>query len=251
MTHFQLNEEFIESYASRPVSWGPVGEVTYRRTYARPLDSVSARHRGLAEQFGLETNEEWWLTVLRVTEGTYEIQRKHCLANRLRWDESKAQASAQIMYSLIFDFKFTPPGRGLWMMGAPIVDKIGGAALNNCAFVSTKDIGDYQRFSEPFCFLMDMSMLGVGVGFDTLGAGKAFISGINTWSRLVSTVHTVKDTREGWIAALCTVLDAFQGINELPVFDYSEIRAAGEPIKGFGGVAAGPEPLMLLVERLT
>eukprot|EP00975_Prorocentrum_lima_P009641 2055679-Prorocentrum_lima.AAC.1 len=43
------------------------------------------------------------------------------------------------------------------------------AALNNCAFVSTKDLAAER--TKPFCFLMDCSMLGIGVGFDTRGAG--------------------------------------------------------------------------------
>lgn len=39
------------------------------------------------------------------------------------------------------------------------------AALNNCGFVSTEDMANDP--SAPFAFLMDASMLGVGVGFDT------------------------------------------------------------------------------------
>ncbi len=39
------------------------------------------------------------------------------------------------------------------------------AALNNCGFVSTADMANEP--SAPFAFLMDASMLGVGVGFDT------------------------------------------------------------------------------------
>lgn len=39
------------------------------------------------------------------------------------------------------------------------------AALNNCGFVSTVDMANEP--SAPFAFLMDASMLGVGVGFDT------------------------------------------------------------------------------------
>jgi len=45
--------------------------------------------------------------------------------------------------------------------------------LNNCAFVSTKTIKD--DYSKPFTFLMDASMLGVGVGFDTKGAGEIVV----------------------------------------------------------------------------
>ena len=45
------------------------------------------------------------------------------------------------------------------------------AALNNCAFVSTIDLNSCNDLTNdncdpaaPFCFLMDASMLGVGVG---------------------------------------------------------------------------------------
>ena len=48
------------------------------------------------------------------------------------------------------------------------------AALNNCAFVST-DNENPEKFIKPFLFLMDLSMLGVGVGFDTKGANKIMI----------------------------------------------------------------------------
>lgn len=66
--------------------------------------------------------------------------------------------------------KFLPPGRGLWAMGSPITEeKMMYAALNNCAFVSTQHIK--EEGAKPFTFLMDAAMLGVGVGFDTTGAG--------------------------------------------------------------------------------
>ena len=42
------------------------------------------------------------------------------------------------MYDRIYNFKFLPPGRGLWAMGTAITEtKHLYAALNNCAFVST------------------------------------------------------------------------------------------------------------------
>jgi len=74
------------------------------------------------------------------------------------------------MYDKIYNFKFLPPGRGLWAMGTNITEKKGlYAALNNCAFVSTKS-DDVDHFIKSFTFLMDSSMMGVGVGFDTKGA---------------------------------------------------------------------------------
>jgi ribonucleoside-triphosphate reductase len=242
---FALASDYYGNYISANVDWGPVGYVTYRRTYSRSLDTISERHRDIGLANGLVDTEEWWLTVLRVIEGVYEIQRKHCEVNRLPWNEDKAQSSAQIMYDLIFNFKFTPPGRGLWMMGTPAVDKVGGAALNNCAFVSTKQKGDEP--SKPFLFLMDMSMLGVGVGFDVLGAGEIFVyePGHSGYT------YIVDDNRAGWVGALEAVLDAFFNYSiGLPNFDYSLVRPYGSPIMGFGGTASGPQPLIELVDSL-
>ena len=43
------------------------------------------------------------------------------------------------MFEKIYDFKFLPPGRGLWAMGTKLtMEKDLYASLNNCAFVSTQ-----------------------------------------------------------------------------------------------------------------
>lgn len=42
------------------------------------------------------------------------------------------------MFDKIYNFKFLPPGRGLWVMGTKIIEeKQLYAALSNCAFVSS------------------------------------------------------------------------------------------------------------------
>ena len=238
---FRLDGRFLEQFAGRQPAWGPVGYVTYKRTYAR------TQERGGGTAFRLTppgASEEWWQTLARVVEGTYQIQQRHCALHNLHWRPEKAQASAQTMFELMWSFKFLPPGRGLWMMGTEYIRTHGSAALNNCAFTSTKDID--VDFARPFTFLMDMSMLGVGVGFDTDGQGKITLSAPVRSDE----VHTIPDHREGWIEAVRRVLDAYVGRRSLPArFDYEAIRPAGSPIRGFGGVAAGPEPLRRLLEE--
>jgi hypothetical protein len=155
------------------------------------------------------------------------------------------------------------------MMGADYVRKNGGAALNNCAFVSTEGIADFPsptphdvatgslgwashstKFSDPFTFLMDMSMLGVGVGGDTLGAGKVIIQEPASPSDNQSE-YVVGDTREGWVDLIRTVLESYVGHGTFPYdVDYSNVRPAGVPIKSFGGIAAGPEPLQRCVKEI-
>ena len=224
---FKLSENFINKYKRKkpPFGFNGLGELVYMRTYSRIKEDGK--------------NERWWETVQRVVEGTYSMQMNHIESHQLGWNPWQAQKSAQDMYERIFNMKFLPPGRGLWAMGTPITEEKGlYAALNNCAFVSTKTIK--EDYSKPFCFLMDASMLGVGVGFDTKGAGQILIKGIDEERE---TTYEIPDTREGWVESLRLLLESYFHGQPKVKFDYSKIRKAGVPIKGFGGVSSGPEPL--------
>lgn len=231
---FKLSDSFLDEYRDKQPAWGfnGLGYVVYKRTYARTKPDGQL--------------EEFWETCKRVVEGTYDVQKKHCKNLRLPWDDRKAQRSAQEMYRRMWAFKWLPPGRGLWMMGAPVIERLGGAATNNCGFVSTKGIS--IDFADPFCWLMDMLMLGVGVGFDTKGAGVVKIQAPQT----VNGTFVVDDSREGWVSLLRIYLDAHVGRGAIPsTIDYSKVRPLGAPINGFGGVASGPEPLKELVYSIS
>ena len=43
---FRLSDKFISQYEDKKVPWGPVGYVTYKRTYARRLDERDTRRSG-------------------------------------------------------------------------------------------------------------------------------------------------------------------------------------------------------------
>ena len=229
MEKFTLSENFINKFKRKkpPFGFNGLGELVYMRTYSRIKKDGK--------------NERWWETVRRVVEGTYSMQKNHIDSHQLGWNPWQAQKSAQEMYERIFNMKFLPPGRGLWAMGTAITEERGlYAALNNCAFVSTKTIKD--DYAKPFCFLMDASMLGVGVGFDCKGAGEIIVKGIDKTRD--ESVFEIPDTREGWVESLKVLLESyFHGTSPIK-FDYSKIRAAGEPISGFGGVSSGHEPLL-------
>ena len=228
MGKFTLSENFINKYKRKrpPFGFNGLGELVYMRTYSRIKKNGK--------------NERWWETVQRVVEGTYSMQKKWIDQHQLGWNPWQAQASAQEMYDRIFNMKFLPPGRGLWAMGTSITEKKGlYAALNNCAFVSTSTIKD--DYAKPFTFLMDASMLGVGVGFDTKGAGEVIIKGPNKDRK--SEQFEIPDSREGWVESVKLLLESYFHGTSVVYFDYDMIRDAGEPIKGFGGVSSGYEPL--------
>jgi len=235
MEKFMLSENFISKYKRKkpPFGFNGLGELVYMRTYSRIKENGK--------------NERWWETVQRVVEGTYSMQKNHIDSYQLGWNPWQAQRSAQEMYERIFNMKFLPPGRGLWAMGTTITEERGlYAALNNCAFVSTSTIKD--DYAKPFTFLMDASMLGVGVGFDTKGAGEVMIKLPNPNKGIVE--YVIPDTREGWVESLRLLLDSyFHGTEELN-FDYTQIRPAGAVIKGFGGVSSGHDPLKEIHEEI-
>jgi len=221
---FKLDEGFMNDFKGKQPDWGPLGHITYKRTYSRFIEKEGRK-------------EEFWETIRRVVEGCYSIQKEHCIKLSLPWSDSKAQRSAQKMYNKIWNFKFLPPGRGLWMMGTEFIARHGSMSLNNCGFASTEDID--VKYSKAFEFVMDALMLGVGVGFDTKGAGKITIK--KPKDELLT--FQLPDSREGWVESLKIVLDAFFLGKPVPEFDFSLIRPAGAPIRGFGGIASGPAPL--------
>jgi len=238
---FNLSEDFLNGYKNRKAPFGyrdaagnSVGEITFLRTYSRLKEDG--------------TKETWVDVCERVINGMYSLQKDHAKTNRLPWSDTKAAASAKEAFERLFELKWSPPGRGLWIMGTPIVmSQRNSAALQNCAFVSTKEMTKADP-SKPFTFLMEASMLGVGVGFDDKGADKDF----SIYEPQGEETYVVPDTREGWVKSLELIINAYLRPDQKTlIFDYSEVRPAGTPIKTFGGTAAGHEPLERLHNHIT
>ena len=234
---FRLADEFVAGYKGKTVPWGykdaagnSVGEITFLRTYSRLKEDG--------------TKETWVDVCERVINGMYSLQKDHCKTNRLPWNDSRAQASAKEAFDRLFHLKWSPPGRGLWVMGTPIVnEQKNSAALQNCAFVSTSSMTKNDP-AKPFAFLMEASMLGVGVGFDDKGADKEFTI---YEPKEPEVITVIPDTREGWVESVTAVINSYlRPDQKIAGFSYSEIRPAGTPIKTFGGTAAGHEPLLKL-----
>ena len=233
---FSLSKDFVATYKEKKAPFGyrdaggnSVGEITFLRTYSRKKEDG--------------TKETWSEVCERVTNGTYSLQKDYAKSQRLPWNDAKAQSSAKEFFDRLFNLKWTPPGRGLWVMGTDIVNKQkNSAALQNCAFVSTSEMTKLNP-AKPFAFLMEASMLGVGVGFDQVGADKDF----TIYTPEGEETYVIPDTREGWQESTVALINSFLKEGQKAItFDYSEIRPYGAPIATFGGTASGPDPLILL-----
>lgn len=240
---FRLPDHFIENYKTKPVNWGfdigagnSLSELTFIAKYSRKKTDG--------------TKEQWYECSRRCVEGMYSILKDWCKQNRTPWNEFKSQKSAQEAYAMMFEFKWTPPGRGLANMGTEMVhSEQNNASLNNCAAISTEKLSAHSLYAAtmPFTRLMEMSMHGVGVGFDTRGAGKLTIHTPD----VTTTTWTIPDTREGWAESIQVLLETYFFKNRSTVeFDYSIIRPAGSVLKRFGGHASGPEPLKKVHEGI-
>lgn len=228
---FQLDREFVNNYRGRPVpfGWNGLGEVVFYRTYSRD------------DNPNVDGMESWTDVCERVINGMFLLQEQRVAKNK--WNQEKAQESAREAFDMMWNMKWTPPGRGLFQMGTPFIMERGVVtALQNCGFISSKYI--QQERGGFFSWVMERLMEGVGIGFDTRGAGLVDIFEPN---REASISIRIEDSREGWAYSVRKLVDSYLLPGSPQVeFDYSLIRPKGERINGFGGIASGPEPLRTL-----
>lgn len=213
--------------------WGPVGYITYKRTYARRLEKVdhpSSPKSALKEQAAANLTEEWPDTVDRVVRS---LDRQ--LGLKLEKDDEVFFRQAMLT------LKGSVAGRFLWQLGTPTVEKLGLLSLQNCAMTVVDDP------IRPFTWTMDALMLGCGVGYNLQKENVAklpVVRSVEITRRDTSDAHfIVPDSREGWVELLRKTLKAHFITGKSFSFSTICIRSKGAPIKGFGGVASGPEEL--------
>ena len=105
----------------------------------------------------------------------------------------------------------------------------------NCSYVAVNRI---QAFDEILYVLMN----GTGVGFSV---ERQFVSELPLVAEEfheTDTVIVVSDSKMGWAKAFKELVGLLY-IGQIPKWDVSKVRAAGAPLKTFGGRASGPAPL--------
>jgi len=210
--------------------WSTVGYLTYKRTYSRPME-------------GSTQTEEFKDTVERVL-----------TAAREQLDVGFTEDEEDRMREYILKLKCSVAGRFLWQLGTGTVDKLGLASLQNCAFTLV------DSPIRPFCWTMDMLALGCGVGYNIQRQHVDKLPIVRDWFTPPTREDNggadflIPDSREGWVRFLGkTLKSAFLSETKSKgTFTYSTqaIRGKGTPIKGFGGVASGPEDLVWGINKI-
>jgi ribonucleoside-triphosphate reductase len=197
--------------------WGPVGYLTYKRTYARKLSEG--------------TTEEFTNTVSRVVN-----------ACRDQLNVGFTVEEEARLTELLLQLKGAVAGRFWWQLGTTTVDRLGMASLQNCAGCVVDDP------VRPFVWAMDMLMLGAGVGYNIQ---RKYVYEIKQKIKRVEVTRKdnagadfiVPDTREGWCKLLGRVLKAHFYSGESFTYSTHCVRGNGAPISSFGGTASGAEIL--------
>lgn len=200
------------------IPWGPVGYVTYKRTYSRPTKNGRT--------------EEWPDTIERVVE-----------ACRTQLNVGFTKKDEDSLRRIMMNLKGTVAGRFLWQLGTKTVDKLGLPSLQNCAFVVCDEP------IRPFTWAFEMLMLGSGVGFNIQREHVYQIPKILKKVKVEridvnDADFIVPDSREGWVELMRRVLEASFVTGQGFTYACHLIRSKGSPIKGFGGVASGPQDLV-------
>lgn len=225
---FHLNDSTIKLLKMQKPKFGydGFGEFLFYRTYSR------IKPDGY--------NEDWADCVIRVVNGVMNIRKNWYVKNNIEWNEIKYQRFAKDFALSMFNMEWLPPGRGLWSMGTDYISDTGGIALYNCAFVSINDLPKDMHWT------MDLLMNGVGVGFGISRTNQKLFMPTSQKIKVI-----IGDTREAWCDSVRILLESFCCESHPEVeFDYSQIRKAGLPIKRFGGISSGPEPLIKLHEKI-
>ena len=217
-----LTREFLQPYLFKNPPWGfnGLGYLVYRRTYSRKING--------------QDFEEWWQTIARCINGAQKIGAGY------------TREEAERLFDLIFNLKCNFSGRMLWQLGTSTVDRFGLASLVACWFVAMRDV-------EDFCFVFEHLMLGGGVGFSVK---RENVHELPRVKRGVVIRHEktndadfiVPDSRQGWVELLRKVLRSCFETGKSFTYSTILVRGSGEPIRGFGGTASGPQ---ILIEGMT
>jgi adenosylcobalamin-dependent ribonucleoside-triphosphate reductase len=199
--------------------WGALGYPTFKRTYARKLKEEEN-----------SPTEEFDQTIERVIKAC--DKQLECGFTKEEEDDLR---------TMMLGLEGSVAGRFLWQLGTKTVDKLGLPSLQNCAVTLVNEP------IKPFTWAMDMLMLGCGVGFNIQ---REHVYELPKPKKVKVTRQDTKDadyivpdSRAGWIELLHKTLEAIFITGKGFTYSTICIRNKGALIKGFGGVAAGPEEL--------
>jgi ribonucleoside-diphosphate reductase alpha chain len=132
------------------------------------------------------------------------------------------------------------PSMRCMMAAGPGLDRSHVAGYN-CSYTAV----DHPRVFDEVLYIL---MCGTGVGFSVERKYVNMLPILPVGLQDYDVTIAVEDSKEGWADAYRQLIDELYRGN-IPKWDVSAVRAAGERLKTFGGRASGPGPLVELFEH--
>lgn len=191
-------------------------EVIFKTRYARWREEDNRR-------------ENWDETVSRLV--NYYVDHIYPV-DRPRGNE--AIELEEMLTEAIYKLEVMPSMRAL-MTAGPALDRCHVGAYN-CAYLP---VDSPRSFDEAMYILM----CGTGVGYSVEEDYVRQLPKISEEFHGTDTVIRVADSKEGWARAFRELISLLIA-GQIPEWDVSRVRPAGERLRTFGGRASGPEPLV-------
>lgn len=224
-------------------------KLVMRRTYNRPLDEKGTVFETMEQTIDRVIGHQRWLW-----ERSLGVEESKHQANRMT-------AELEELRQLMLDRKVLPSGRALWIGGTEVA-KRRESSLFNCAFTHVETVHDVVD-------VLWLLMQGCGVGFrPIIGQLTGFKKPIKEFEIIRSTrkdklgsqvnketfkdgVWTIQvgDSAEAWSKSIGKVL-AHKYPAEKLVLDLSQIRPAGDRLKGYGWICSGDASLATAYEAI-
>lgn len=142
-------------------------------------------------------------------------------------------ATCKEIYDAILDLEVMPSMRCL-MTAGPALERTHVAGYN-CAYVAI----DHPRAFDETLYIL---MCGTGVGYSVERKYIDKLPSVPGHLDKTDTLIVVDDSKEGWAKSFRELISLLYA-GQVPSWDTSRIRRAGQRLKTFGGRASGPEPL--------
>lgn len=230
-------------------------QIVTRRTYNRELEDGS--FETWEQTIDRVINHQKWLWERAITHRRMRDMPLHDVTpDMIEWCDLNADQEDELeeLRGIMLDRKALPAGRTLWLGGTEI-SRRREASMFNCSHTMVETVYDVVD-------CLWLLMQGCGVGFTpVVGTLSGFRKPIKTIQVIRSTrtekggretneesfhegiwTISVGDSAEAWAKSVGKLLAGKYEAHTL-VLDFSEIRPAGERLKGYGWISSGDESI--------
>jgi ribonucleoside-triphosphate reductase len=222
-------------------------QVITRRTYNRPLNDKGTLFETWAETVDRVIGHQQWL-----------------------WERAKGSELNDLEYAELYDLeklmlerKVSMSGRSLWLGGTEVA-KTREASQFNCSFTEVETVYDLVD-------ILWLLLQGCGVGF------KPIVGTLNGFSKPIKNIEVIRSTRtakggleenmeywnpttkvwrlkvgdsaEAWAKSIGKLMAGKYPADTL-VLDFSELRPAGDRLKGYGWISSGDGAIATAFTRI-